>query len=41
MGMEALAAGLGVKYVPDQSELQTCIEYGRTIADKVKSLPRP
>jgi len=37
MGLEALADALAVKYVPDQDELQMCVEYGRRIADGIKS----
>ncbi|MEM2904602.1 MAG: FprA family A-type flavoprotein [Candidatus Bathyarchaeia archaeon] len=37
IGLEPLGESLAVKYVPDEGELQTCVEYGRAIADKLKA----
>ena len=36
-GIEIAVPGLGVKYTPDEAELARCREYGKKIADKIKS----
>jgi len=35
-GVELVQPGLGVKYVPDESEIKRCYEYGKEFAGKLK-----
>ena len=35
-GVELMESGLAFKFVPDENELQECIDFGKAIADKVK-----
>jgi flavorubredoxin len=35
-GITLLQPGIAFKYVPDDSELKACFEFGKNIADKTK-----
>lgn len=35
-GIEIVQPGLSVKYVPDENELKTCYEFGRSFAEIVR-----
>jgi flavorubredoxin len=35
-GFELMAEGLKVNWVPDETGIQACIEYGKSIAEKLK-----
>ena len=37
-GVKNLVAGVGVKFVPDETELKRCYELGSTLAGKIKSI---
>ncbi len=36
VGFEVIDKGIRIHYVPDEVELQTCVELGRKIAQKAK-----
>ena len=35
-GIEIIQPGLGIQYLPDESELQKCYEFGRDFAQRIK-----